>query len=85
MCGNQREMWQESPPFEMVRRGCQLVTKPTFMWLNPVSKLLLRCFLPDDYARIRGESVASMAAESGTAGDSVPDSRDDSNGRGAGS
>jgi hypothetical protein len=63
LCANQREMWQESPPFEMIRRGCQLVTKPAYTWLNPVTKFLLRRLLPAHYARIRGEPANGMAVD----------------------
>lgn len=43
----------------LMQRGCRVVTKPAFMRLNPVSGLALRCFMSDQYARIRGDRVGS--------------------------
>jgi hypothetical protein len=43
----------------LVRRGCQIVTKPAFMWLNPASKLVLRWFFSGQYARMRGDQAES--------------------------
>jgi hypothetical protein len=56
----------------LMRRGCQMMTKPAYMWLNPASKLLLRWFLSGQYARLRGdrvgsESMASQTTESSSA------------------
>jgi hypothetical protein len=45
----------------LMRRGCQVVTKPAFLWLNPASKLLLRWLFTDQYARLRGEQVESKS------------------------
>ena len=42
-----------------MRRGCQVVTKPAFMWLNPASKLLLRSLFWGQYARLRGDQNGS--------------------------
>jgi hypothetical protein len=49
-----------------MRRGCQLVTKPAFMWLNPASKLLLRWFFSGQYARLRGDQDESEVVPAGS-------------------
>jgi hypothetical protein len=38
----------------LIRRGCRVVTKPAFMRLNPISRLLVRWFMSDQYARMQG-------------------------------
>jgi hypothetical protein len=51
----------------LIRRGCQVVTKPAYMWLNPASKLILRSFFSSHYARMCGDKdeSGSLAAGSG--------------------
>jgi hypothetical protein len=43
----------------LIRRGCHVVSKPAFMRLNPTSKLVLRCLMSDQYARMRGDQIGS--------------------------
>ncbi|HVM59662.1 MAG TPA: hypothetical protein VMV72_02255 [Verrucomicrobiae bacterium] len=62
----------------LMRRGCQLVTRPAYTWLNPASKLLLRHLFPAHYSRIHGEPADSVAvdAEADSRND-APDKRGD--------
>jgi hypothetical protein len=43
----------------LIRRGCRVISKPAFMRLNPTSRLVLRCFMSDQYARLRGDQAGS--------------------------
>ena len=49
-------------------RGCKLVKKPALLHINPVAKALLMRFLPEQYARLRGDikdAQDDRAAEQG--------------------
>ncbi|HTS19488.1 MAG TPA: hypothetical protein VMP11_18070 [Verrucomicrobiae bacterium] len=60
----------------LIRRGCQVVTKPAYTWLNPATKLVLRGFLPTHYARIRGEPSALIGVDAeGDSGDDANDTQ----------
>jgi len=69
----------------LIRRGCRVVTKPTALWLNPASKLLLRWFMSDQYALMRGEQNVLAFVEAETAEDSTADTSELVNGRCTGS
>jgi hypothetical protein len=62
-----------------------VVTKPAALWLNPASKLLLRWFMSDQYARMRGEQNVLAFVEAETAEDSTADTSERVNGRCTGS
>jgi hypothetical protein len=49
----------------LIRRGCRVVTKPAFMRLNPTSRLVLRWFMSDQYARMRGDQVGTEILPAG--------------------
>jgi hypothetical protein len=50
----------------LIRRGCRVVTKPAFMQLNPTSRLVLRWFMSDQYARMRGDQVGTETLTAGS-------------------
>ena len=50
-------------------RGCKLVRKPALLHLNPLAAFFLKCFLPEQYARLRGDikdARGGRAVEQGT-------------------
>ena len=51
-------------------RGCKLVRKPALLHLNPLAAFLLKRFLPEQYARLRGDDIkgaqGGRAFEQGT-------------------
>jgi len=57
----------------LTRRGCRVVTGPAALWLNPASKLLLRWFMSDQYARLRGAQKVPASVEVETAMDCTAD------------
>jgi hypothetical protein len=38
-------------------RGCTLVRKPALLHINPLTAFFLKCFLPEQYARLRGKAT----------------------------